>query len=616
MAETSIQYNARLSKPEAIAKTFVKHPEFESISQNRSKILVGPRGVGKTTILKLLTASGIHHLRRRNEFKDFGVDYLPLYIPADTLWKGEAASIEDAFAKYDHPKMEHLGHFLQNALFVDYCFYEVISSFQSAIQHRDVFNTEIQLRDWNLDVSREVEAAICENLSEAWLLDRPQRSFLGLKLALNERQNKNSSFISGLVRPSPKELNTQDSLNFFVKIKSFFDIVEHYTGVNSWGIHFDEMEIAPKAILSTVYQNLRSFDQRAILKFSLFPYADFLNMSFLETASRSDPQEGPDFDAVVLSGRFRQDNRDFPIKLVRQLCENRSIEFDDLVEYINRAVTTKAVSFSPGGHRIRNYGSLFSALREKDESFEEFLSERKIVVADIPSMSNTQQAENVRKIAPLVEFRNVYLRSLRYTKDGSFQVQKAPRKSYSYFFGFDRILQITEQNPRAVNFYFDSLISAFVAGRSIKPETNAIIRVNTDRFRALYATQTVPYDPLRGKLFNIIDFVDTFGNEVNSRLLEQKFSERPITTFSATNKIDDHIRKLLGIAINSGALVADVEGGQNRLLKDLTNVRFRISYQLAPYYPIPILLGETRRFSNFSLEANQQPDLLSWNVND
>jgi|ACQI01.1.fsa_nt_gi predicted AAA+ superfamily ATPase len=95
MSETPAAFNARNSDPKQIAQSFVKPDDFEKILEFQSKVLVGPRGIGKTTILKLLTPSGLYELQKRSDFKHLNLDHVPLYIPADTLWKGEASAFEN-----------------------------------------------------------------------------------------------------------------------------------------------------------------------------------------------------------------------------------------------------------------------------------------------------------------------------------------------------------------------------------------------------------------------------------------------------------------------------------------------------------------------------------------
>ena len=188
----SSSYNARNSTPEQVASSFVKPRDFESITNFQSKVLVGPRGIGKTTIFKLLTPSGIHHVRSRHGFEGLSLDHVPLYIPSDTLWKGEASSFEamlsDGASSFSTQQIQ----LIQNALFVDYSLYEVISSLQdcSEVAHSYYSGKELE---WCFEISSEIEGKICSLCAEAWDLPTKPKSFLGLRLALLRRQNIYSS---------------------------------------------------------------------------------------------------------------------------------------------------------------------------------------------------------------------------------------------------------------------------------------------------------------------------------------------------------------------------------------------------------------------------------------
>ena len=102
MSSEIIPYNARHTAPRQIAESFIIPRNFFQIARNENTLLVGPRGSGKTTILKALTPPGLYHLHQRSDLigklDDLSVQYLPIYIPAETSWKGDAQAIRQAIS--------------------------------------------------------------------------------------------------------------------------------------------------------------------------------------------------------------------------------------------------------------------------------------------------------------------------------------------------------------------------------------------------------------------------------------------------------------------------------------------------------------------------------------
>lgn len=602
MSETSIAYNARNSNPKQIARSFVKPSDFEKILDFQSKVLVGPRGIGKTTILKLLTPSGLHQLRKRSEFSDLTLDHVPLYIPADTLWKGEASAFENMQSLGRSNIQPETIRFIQNALFVDYCLYEIIASIQDASEVACEYDSEIP--DWCIRIPPETEARICEECAGFWELPSRPKSFLGLRLALLKRQNRRSALINSLDDPDFSRLASEQHLDLFIMLQGFFTIMEDLTGANKWALHFDEMEIAPQFILASIYERLRSFDRRAVIKFSLFPYIDFVKES---ENGRTSPREGHDFETITLSGKFKNENYHFASELVGKICEGQGILEVDFIQYVNSAADQSTLDFDKNGKRKRKYQSIFRSLSKKDPSFRQHLSDSEIDIDQIPNYTERDKSPSVRKLGGVCEFRNHYLREF---VDGN--GRKLSRKSYHYFNNFDQLLKLTEQNPRAVHFYCDDIIKCMTDGKPSQGAMKDVIKKNVNRFRALVATQSVPFDPINNKMSHVLDVVDNFGESLYSKLITSAFSPEPQLAFKVAQSMDDYSLKILGIAVNSGAIILD-ESNQRGLHLDLHELRFRISYQLSPWYPLPTQTGSERKISHLGFhKPSAQSALFDW----
>lgn len=604
----SSSYNARNSTPEQIASSFVKPRDFDSITNFQSKVLVGPRGIGKTTIFKLLTPSGIHHVRKRDGFEELALDHVPLYIPSDTLWKGEASSFEAMLADGSPSFSTKQIGLIQNALFVDYSLYEAISSLQDCSEIAEQYYRGEDL-DWCFEIDPQREGSICELCAEAWDLPTKPKSFLGLRLALLRRQNIYTSLINSLDEPSEADFQALVGRNLFVSLRAFFDIIENFCGPKKWSIHFDEMEIAPKSILNAVYQSMRSFDRRAVVKFSLFPYIDFISK---EEDGRTGPREGHDFETLVLSGRFKNENYNFSDEIVATICERRGVSREEFRKFVNLAADRDSLDVSEGDKTRRRYVRIFSSLQHKDESFKKYLSDKGISLSKIPEYSENDRMPHIRKLAGVAEFRNSFLRSFINGKS-----IRSSRKSHKHYSNYNQLLKLTEQNPRALSFYVEDIIRGMKSSGSPERILNEVINKNVDRFRALVATQIVPYDPANNGAFaHALDVVDNLGREISAECLDRAFQPEPSLAFKISKNMDDYALRILGIAANSGAIILE-PARQQSLHLDISKMRFRISYQLAPWYPIPTQLGNSKIISRLTFKrVVDQPSLFGWETEE
>src|SRR5688572_14530765 len=80
-------FNARNLSPEEVAKTFVVPDEFAALCGNNHAVILGPRGSGKTTMLKMLTERALHSWTSK-ESDGFrrSINFVGIYVPTDIHW--------------------------------------------------------------------------------------------------------------------------------------------------------------------------------------------------------------------------------------------------------------------------------------------------------------------------------------------------------------------------------------------------------------------------------------------------------------------------------------------------------------------------------------------------
>lgn len=608
------QFNARHLAARDIASTFVVPDDFAGIANSeQNTLLVGPRGSGKTTILKALTSAGLYYLHERSDLQEYlsnlSINYFPVYIPAETSWKGDAEAVRLAISN------ESDRNHILNGLFVDHSLYQVVRAMEET-QRLSSLNSNMERSAWLFDITENQEQNFCRHLSELWRLPKIQTSFVGLKLALIARSN---DFVTPVTTRSRKSLDLAmnlPSLNIIQMLKGVMDVVQPEGLELKWSFNFDEMEIAPKHVVSMLYENLRSWDQRAILKFSLFPFVDFYTMEEKLKSSEKGPVEGPDFEAFHLTNEFKRKPSEFTEALVTSECQKRNTSIYDFAKFLNssRAIIPNSRKFD-GLKTERNFEGIFQKTfsDKTDASFIRYVKKQGFNSAsELASVTGvTERARYIRKIAPICEFRNYYLTEDRSSANLS---RRGSIKGFGYYHGFEKIIALTESNPRAIKFYVNDLLDAYEAKANSAASQNQAIRRNVDRFRALIASQVVPVESESSILENSLSAVDRFGEALSAGVLSKEFHPQPSLSLKL-HSLDKQLTRIIEVAINAGALIVDRSVQNSKLIFDLDGQRMRLSYGFAPFNLLPTITGSPATFSSLppsKFSRSSQADLFHW----
>lgn len=590
MSSRSSPYNARHIAPKEVAKSFIIPDGFFDIAKNENSLLVGPRGSGKTTILKTLTPSGLFHLFQRPELaeklRDFEVQHLPIYIPAETSWKGDAQAIKQAIR--DKSQRDRI----LNGLFVDHSLRWLVITLEDAIRYSSKFEDSNQ-PVWAINISSTEQEKIARLFSDTWCLKKIQTSFLGLKLALIDRSNV---YRAAITSSSPDTLRAAlelPVLDILQMLRGVIEIVQDVRSDLQWSFNFDEMEIAPRHVVSMLYENLRSWDQRAVLKFSLFPYVDFYSLEEKLNNADKGPVEGQDYRAFQLTNEFSKQNSEFAEKLVNAECQKRNTTIYELASYLNQSKAIHPSSrIFDGLKSRRNFEEIFSIpfIQKTDKAIVEHIKKQGFNTASefVSVQGENRRARMIRKIAPLCEFRNYYLSHERSKNKG--KSRRGSPKGFGYYHGYNQILALTEGNPRSIMYYVNDLLDSMRVGEKPSVAQNRAIGNNVDRFRALIASQIVPVEGDGARIENTLSFTDKLAQVFVRQVLSDKFRTEPRLTAEFKN-LEEQTRRIVEVAINAGALIVDQNRNDSMLVFDVEEQRLRLSHCFAPYFPLPLITG-------------------------
>ncbi|MDQ7251452.1 ORC-CDC6 family AAA ATPase [Dongia sedimenti] len=594
-----LEYNARSVPPAEVAASFVPpEPHFSRLLARGHTLLVGPRGSGKTTLLKMLTVKALRNWRHA-EAKVFSraIKYNAAFVQADIAWSKQIESL-DALS-FDPRRKE--------AAFVLHSLRALIHAMREAIDlGRSESPGHIAHLGARLDAHQEEN--LVEIISNGLGVTPVITSMLGVEVSLEAKLNDINS-------GQPDSSYSVES--FPSKVSLAIAAFNGITGDDDrrWALLFDELEIAPKRIKSFLLSGLRSFDQRVIVKLAMAPYME--DAGFEKTATSPHPLH--DYNTISLTYANKDEASKFSAALFASAFERFGFQVNDW----SKIFQTPSSSNFGRNRRIRKRDGLpleFLSLARKDSSFARFVQDRNLLSSNY-KFSDENNAQDIRKVLPIVIARDYYLRKF----EGTRVVAERSRKSQELYAGFPSIMEITEGNPRAILTLIGPLARNYrmaietddrMSPISVAEQSSAISRVELLLTSLL---QVIPFDiPGFNQQKGLLDFVDKIGRAFEDRLLRRPFSTDYLSTFVLDSNLTPTVMTAFGRALNAGAFihVPNKDGGSDSLLRGFLGQRFRLSYALAPRYRLLLTLGDRINLSRLLIESQgidisiQQPMLF------
>lgn len=168
-------FNARYLSFEEVASTFIPNKEYNELLSNSHSVLMGPRGCGKTTLLKMLYPQALYAWNHKDASTVMEqIPFWSVYIPTDSQWSSQLEYLNKIFeSKPDIPLV------ISNALVCINVLTSLCNSFKDLI---------ILSKDNNA-FDKETELSI--ELINLWELEKPlSPSLYSIIQALNKRVNE------------------------------------------------------------------------------------------------------------------------------------------------------------------------------------------------------------------------------------------------------------------------------------------------------------------------------------------------------------------------------------------------------------------------------------------
>lgn len=581
-------FNAKAMSYEQVASSFVSSPKFAQLAGQWNSLLVGPRGSGKTTLLRMLSLEGMQAWpsTEAEQFRN-ELNYTGIYVPADIAW-GEMVS---ALGR----NMEG-GSFeiIAEAAFVTNVMLATISTMQVRLQCTS--STEKRCSYRAVEISQTKIEEVAKEIARLWKLELRSASLLSVQNALAERLlhiGQQTNLFSRRTNVSDDEIFARmpyiglplvQCVN--QAISAFDRAADEKDGV--WSLLFDEFEVAPNHLQKIVLTALRAGTTKLLFKVALAPCGPH---TLISLATPTPPTGKDDFRQVEL---WYPDKGEAEV-FCGKVFASRSQKVPGLSGLKAEEVFGKSAyaivdedghsSFSSANsQRSEQWAKEFAALREKDDSFSFFINRKGISPENLDSSDNAPSGTLIRKISPIVAFRNAY----RGTVEGKKRGRKAFNSAYS---GWSAIAAMSEGNPRWLIGLLTGIFAEVgnPANLPIKiPVQHAHANNTAWTFANVLRTAAIrQYDQIQ-TTSPIFELLSKIGNYFFNRLVGDDFQEDPPLSFIVDDEISEDIENCLRIAINHGAIVCYQSPDDIGGFGSLKGKRFRLSYLLAPCFKLPV----------------------------
>jgi hypothetical protein len=598
-------FNARALNPMEVASTFIPPPEFLKLTNGAHTLVVGPRGSGKTTLLKMLQQPAIEswehalaHPLREN------IGFTGVFVPTDVTFTSQLEAAVDGLDG---------GDAIIRAAYT----LHALRAVMAAIEYR-CGRVSLPVKHFvrRIEISDESERELVASISHSLQRNPRTLSFASFRAELASWLTDIFEFAEKQKLVDGKE--QQDSLasSGFLRLdivrttKVAIDAFEVASGLygEKWAFLCDELELAPKVIVSDLFRLIRSTDDRIFFKLSLSPctagrpqLGEALLVRSKSPSLRSKdttiiappPEENEDFDTIKLWFPYKKDGFSFAKQLAQSVIKGKGLgdqSIDDILGHSafdapDASVSRQGTVYSPGSSNNKRMKRLAAV----DTSFSKYLEDKQIDL-NKRIQSDDDRAKTLRKINGLVIVREAF-RKGRGARG---------RKNPTLYTGASAFFSICESNPRLLIGLLNQLLSDSNTENENSGTPTAIkvsavkqaevFKSATARFRAYL--RTIPLEPLGPKKpRGLLSLIDTIGKYFHEEVVVREFDDDPDTSFIVDSAVSPALQDAIQRGLNAGALIWVPDKSDGSLLTSLNGKRFRLSYLLAPFHQLPLQLG-------------------------
>jgi hypothetical protein len=610
-AEVFNAFNAKYLPPEAIAATFIPPPQFDVLLRSGHTMLVGPRGTGKTTLLKMLLPRALTAWRheRADEVRR-RVDFTSVLIPTDLTWRGQ---LDASLTPEDDRAVSEVGIL---------AFTTHVLRAVALAGHERIHGPFDGQPFKQAAISPHDEARLAKAVGQAWRLDVPTESLRDLEMAMTDRMTSIGIWLQEAREASSYGESTprRPDIPHLEYGSAARSLIERFNAEAAedgarWALMFDELELAPSTVIQLLLRAMRGADELLLYKVSLAPYSDHgMQLRNALAASVSN-----DYQVEHLTHPHKEDGYRFARALLAARLGVEEAELDDSAVLGSSPFDTQADAWIESGSAYATDSPKLKRFRDAakaDPTFAAWLAQQNVDLVS-PDLDPNRRAATLRKVTSVTLLRREFRTSDVQRKDyrhNRAQRGRDARTVPALYAGATSLYAMIEGNPRWFMNLIGPLADAYHHdGRKVDPaeQARAIARAGR-RFRAVLKALPLPPTQLSRRPMGALPVLDAIGEYFYRRSVLEDFTADPPGSFVVDSDITDDIHFELTVALNAGAIIympeGDEEGGP---IDDLRGLRFRLSYLLAPLYRIGLTTGRPVRLG--AILAEQGPTRVSPN---
>lgn len=582
-------FNAKEMPDSEVARSFVSSKNFSKLAGAWNALILGPRGSGKTTLLRMLRLPALR-MWAGDEAEWFrnAINFTGVFVPADITWTEMVEALGRKKLSTELQEQIVQSMFCTNVLLA------LVEAFEARITPtHGAVASEYRVAPYDQGELVKGLVTICGY----WSLKPRMMSLSGMRAALQTRLLLIQSEVTKYVKrqnSTPDEIETALPFIYLhvmtaVEVAvSQFDLAINDSG-GKWALLFDEFEIAPAEMQNLVFRRFRSAANKVFYKVGLAPCTAH-TMNTL--ANVSEATSSNDYVPIQLWYPEKKAALEFSEKLFRSIrskLTDSNISAQSPIDIFGANhfvvddeddVSTVVQPYGKGEH----WKEVFESLQAKDNSFKRFLENKGIDPANLDTSPTSLTGNTVRKIAPLVAFRDAFRR------EGLGSAKRGRKKLNFAYAGWEAIAAICEGNPRWLIGIINMMMAAEAVGTNqVKPSTQVDkIKEATDSFSSMISM--VPLTARGIKTNEPIDrLLRQIGDYFFARLVNDDFLEEPPLSFKIDERVSTNIQAAVRIAINHGALINIPDPDDKSTgFENLIGKRFRLAYLLAPRFKLPL----------------------------
>lgn len=586
-------YNARHINAEEVARQFVPSNKFWELIALRNSLLIGPRGSGKTHLLKMLQPKALAAWEGdEGETARSKIDYWSVFTPADINWKTQVESRAQALSGEQQVQFS-------NAVFLSHFREAFITCLLQLTRDRP--SNDRGGKSTRIELAKDKEVTLCVALAEIWHLPLRVPSLDGLKLALVEelvRLGAPKAFAS--LSPYMSRLANMTVLDVAREIAENFVSVTGLYGAR-WALCFDELEIAPLSVQKDLFRYLRSTDQRFAFKLAISPSNDASALLNQEGTASA----GNDFDAIPLWFVDQSERELFCSRLWEKHASGTQAATLSPIALLQRSRFQFANEEIAYGRRryqeTSPWSKDFQYLEHIDRSFAEFLDRRGVRATGLGTASRDKMNSVIRKVAPLVGFRAAYLMAPKGDLAAGPVRRKLRGPPPEVFSGWDAVCTATEGNPR----WFGGIASRLILKWGQSASGKALTReqqtheLETSAKKFLAWINAIPVEKTQEGIaqLSLHNFIAALARHFEQEVLGKVFKADPVLSFTVDEGTPVSIQRLVVAALNIGAIVIIDDEVVNFTAASPVGRTFRLVHLLAPQFNLPMRKGKSRNLS-------------------